>query len=184
VTAANDAERLSGAGRILVVGPSGAGKTQLALRLADLLGLPLIHLDAERWRPGWNALPDDEWSDVVAELTLRRRWIMDGTYEKTLGLRVPAADAVVVLEVGRLRCLAGLVRRRFLGGRRPRPDAPPGQRIDRRFLRYLWRYPSVTRPMLLAALREHGDGKTVLVLRDRGDARRLLEEVGRLRGGA
>jgi hypothetical protein len=114
---------------------------------------------------------------VVAELIRARKWIMDGTYEKTLDLRVPASDAVIVLELGRLSCLFRLVRRRYLKGRRARPDAPPGQRLDRAFLRYLWRYPVATRPLLLAQLREHGDGKTVIFLNGRNATRRLVEDL-------
>lgn len=170
-------EGLRSAERILVVGPSGSGKTRLALRLGELLGLPVVHLDAHRWRPGWIALPDQDWRPVVAELTRAHEWIMDGTYESTLDLRFPAADAVIVLEVRRLTCLLGLLRRRFLDRRRPRPDAPAGQRIDRAFLRYLWRYPVATRPLLFAMLREHGDGKTVIVLHGRRRVRRLLEDI-------
>jgi adenylate kinase family enzyme len=180
VASAGDLERLCAAKRILLVGPSGAGKTQLSLRLADLLGLPLIHLDAQRWRPGWVALPDREWRPRVAELIRGPAWIMDGTYESTLDLRIPAADAVLVLEVGRLPCLLGLVRRRFVDGNGARPDAPPGQRIDRAFLRYLWRYPHDTRPLLHAALREHGEGKALVVLQGRDEARRLLQDLRRL----
>ena len=105
---------------------------------------------------------------------------MDGTYESTLDLRIPAADAVIVLEVGRLSCFLGLLRRRFLNGRNPRPDAPPGQRIDRAFLRYLWRYPAATRPLLLAELREHGDGKTVIVVHGRSQVSRLVDDIRRL----
>jgi len=178
--AGSDVERLSGANRILVLGPSGSGKTQLALRLGELLGLPLVHLDAHRWRPGWVALADRDWRPVVVELTRASEWIMDGTYESTLDLRIPAADAVIVLEAGRLTCLLGLLRRRFLDGRGRRPDAPAGQRIDRAFLRYLWRYPVATRPMLLAKLREHAEGKTVVVVHGRRQARRLVEDVRRL----
>jgi adenylate kinase family enzyme len=173
----SEIERLCRAERILVVGPSGSGKTQLALRLGELLGLPVVHLDAHRWRPGWVALSDEDWRPVVAELTQAPAWIMDGTYESTLDLRIPAADAVIVLEVGRLSCLSGLVSRRFLDGKRPRPDAPPGQRLDRAFLRYLWRYPVATRPQLLAQLREHGDGKTVVFLRGHREVRRLVHEL-------
>jgi len=106
---------------------------------------------------------------------------MDGTYESTLDLRIPAADAVIVVEVRRLHCLLSLLRRRFLGGRRLRPDAPAGQRIDRALLRYLWRYPVATRPLLLAELRKHGDGKTVIVLHGRRQVRRLVQDVRRLK---
>jgi adenylate kinase family enzyme len=181
VAAGGEVERVCSAERILVVGPSGSGKTQLALRLGELLGLPLVHLDAYRWRSGWVALPDRDWRPVVAKLTRAPAWIMDGTYESTLDLRIPAADAVVVVEVRRLYCLLGLFRRRFLEGRRLRPDAPAGQRIDRAFLRYLWRYPVATRPLLLAQLREHGDGKTIVVLHGRRQVRRLVQDVRRLK---
>ena len=173
----SEIEQLCSAERILVVGPSGSGKTQLALRLGQLLGLPVVHLDAHRWRPGWVALSDEDWRPVVAELTRAPAWIMDGTYEKTLDLSIPASQAVIVLEAGRLPCFLGLVRRRFFDGRRVRPDAPPGQRLDRAFLRYLWRYPVATRPLLLAQLREHGHGKTVVFLRGHRDVRRLVHEL-------
>lgn len=178
---AGDLERLRAAARILVLGPSGAGKTQLSLQLADLLGLPLIHLDAQRWRAGWVALSDREWRPVVAELTRKPAWIMDGMYESTLDLRIPAADAVLILEADRLSCLLGLLRRRFAGNG-SRPDAPPGQRLDRAFLRYLWRYPNETRPKLEAGLREHGAGKTVIVLQGREEAGRLVQDLRRLAG--
>ena len=41
--------------RIVVVGTSGAGKTTLARRIAALLMLPHIELDAINWQPGWRA---------------------------------------------------------------------------------------------------------------------------------
>ncbi len=179
MAAGGEVQRLCGAQRILVVGPSGAGKTQLALRLGELLGLPVVHLDAHRWQAGWVSLPDHAWRPVVAELTHAPTWIMDGMYESTLDLRVPAADAVVVLELQRIRCVLGAFRRRVLGRRRPRPDAPPGQRIDRAFVRYIWRYPTATRPLLLAQLRTHGGGKTVVFVRGRREARRLVDDVRR-----
>ena len=39
--------------RILVLGPCGAGKSTPAVKLGAKLGLPVIHLDKEYWRPGW-----------------------------------------------------------------------------------------------------------------------------------
>ena len=42
--------------RIVVVGTSGAGKTPLARRIAALLKLPQIELDAINWQSGWRDL--------------------------------------------------------------------------------------------------------------------------------
>lgn len=50
----------------------------LARRIAAATGLPLIHLDALYWHPGWVETPKDEWARVVAELVTRDAWVMDG----------------------------------------------------------------------------------------------------------
>ena len=55
------------------------------------------------------------------------------------------------------------------------------QRIDRAFLRYVWRYPVATRPVLLAQLREHAEGKTVVFVHGRRQARGLVDDVRRLK---
>ena len=39
--------------RTSVVGSSGSGKSTVARRLADILGVPYVELDAIHWRPGW-----------------------------------------------------------------------------------------------------------------------------------
>ena len=83
--------------RVLVIGGPGAGKSTLAARLGATLGLPVVHLDAHFWRPGWREAPRDEWAARVAELAAAGRWVMDGHYRGTLALRARAADAVVVL---------------------------------------------------------------------------------------
>jgi adenylate kinase family enzyme len=39
--------------RILILGASGTGKSTLARRIGESLGLPVVHLDAINWNPGW-----------------------------------------------------------------------------------------------------------------------------------
>lgn len=118
--------------RVLVVGSAGAGKTTFAVRLAALLDLPLIHLDFEYWRPGWQPKPSDEWPMRVDELIAREAWVMDGNYGGTMERRLTRADAAVFLDVNRVRCLWRVVVRSLRYWRRSRPDLPPGcsERLD------------------------------------------------------
>jgi adenylate kinase family enzyme len=52
--------------RIMVWGVSGSGKTALARRLAEALGVPAIQLDALFWNPGWVETPDDDFRKKVS----------------------------------------------------------------------------------------------------------------------
>ena len=41
---------------LLIDGPSGAGKTTLALQIGEALGIPVVHLDD--FYPGWGGLAE------------------------------------------------------------------------------------------------------------------------------
>lgn len=174
---ADSVGRLASAERVLVLGPSGSGKTYLSRRMAPLLGHEVIHLDRRFWQPGWVATPQAEWRQAVQAMVAGDRWLIDGTYESTLDLRVAAADAIVVIEKSRLACFWGVLRRWLVHGRKPRPDAPAGQPIDRAFLRYVWRYPTHTRPLVDAAIARHGPHKNVIVVKGSRGIRSLLAEL-------
>lgn len=160
--------------RILVLGPSGSGKTYLSLRLGELLELPVVHLDAWFWQPGWVSTPQPEWREVVAQLINANRWIMDGTYESTLDLRLPAADAVIVIERSRWLCLWNVVRRSLAHRNKTRPDAPPGQPLDRDYLRYIWSYRENVRGLVVDLIETHFVGQCNIVLSGGPAIRRLL----------
>jgi len=69
--------------RIHVVGNSNAGKTTLATRLSELLGLPLVELDAINWQPDWvglNTTAPDEFEKRVGQATSGDRWVVAGSY--------------------------------------------------------------------------------------------------------
>ena len=87
--------------RVSVVGTaSGAGKTTLGRRVAELLRVPFVELDALFWRPGWTQAPTDQFRERVLEVTAAEGWVVDGNYTGRLGDLVwLRADTVVWLDL-------------------------------------------------------------------------------------
>ena len=137
--------------RILVLGSSGAGKSHLSRALAGILGIDAIHLDDHFWQPDGQPCGDREWREIVKELAARESWIMDGTYERSLDLRMPRAEAIVLLECPSELCLERVLRRESEGAKPVRHDrsSPSPQQIDPHHVRYISHYASVTRPVVL-----------------------------------
>lgn len=128
--------------RILVLGPCGAGKSTLATKLGKTLGLPVIHLDKEYWRAGWQEPAKQVWAEQVEELIARPRWVMDGNYGGTLARRLERAQLVVNLDYPRSVFFPRIVWRLVRNWGRTRPDMAEGctERFDLEFWRYAWRY--------------------------------------------
>jgi hypothetical protein len=95
--------------RILVVGPSGAGKTTLAKRLSALSGIPHVELDALYWGPNWTKRESFE-QDVADSLT-RGEWIVDGGFGPVKESTWPQSELVVWLDPPLVPVMVSQVRR-------------------------------------------------------------------------
>ncbi|MBM2825986.1 MAG: family ATPase [Dehalococcoidia bacterium] len=165
--------------RVLVIGSGGAGKSTLARQLGALLGIEVIHLDSLFWKPGWVETPKTEWLSTVEELAKREAWIMDGNYSATLAPRLAAADAVVLMNFPRRICLWRVVKRRFQYIGRSRPDMAPGcpERLDWSFLKWIWTYPTRSRPRVREMIDQYSDVRTVIELRTPLEVSQFLRDV-------
>jgi adenylate kinase family enzyme len=88
--------------RVEVVGPSCSGKTTTARRLAALLGVPYIELDALHHDAGWTEAPAEVLQERVrgALDAAPDGWVVDGTYFGKLGsLVLDRADTIVWLDI-------------------------------------------------------------------------------------
>ncbi len=134
--------------RILVLGPCGSGKSTLARKLADVLPLPLFHLDAEYWQPDWVEPDPDVWLQRVEQLIAGDRWIIDGGYGSSLERRLQRADAAIVLDYPRMVYMANVLERvqRYAG--QVRPDLAEGceEKLDFEFLHYVWNFARTRTP--------------------------------------
>ena len=165
--------------RVAVIGSGGAGKSMFARGLGERTALPVIHLDRLYWKPGWVEPPQDEWQVLHAELIQPERWIIDGNYGSTMEARVAAADTVIFLDLPRLECIRGALQRHWRHRAGGRPDMVAGQRerIDPKFLWWIWRYPDTRRPGVLARLAKLPPTTQVIRVRSRREARDVLDSL-------
>ena len=166
--------------RVSIIGCSGSGKSRLAAELGSLLGLPVIHLDAFHWRPGWERPPEEEWRRRHAELLRPEAWILDGNFRGTMEERIAASDTVILLARSRATCLFRVFKRSLGRWGAGRPDLAPGcpERLpDGEFLRWIWSYNGTNLPPILERLEQVRPEKKVVILRSDAEVEGFLNSL-------
>ena len=153
--------------RIVILGRSGSGKSTLARKLGRKYGLPIVHIDALFWQPGWVAPDNESFRARLADALAGDRWITDGNFSNTFDIRLPRADLILWVEVPRMVSIRRALLRVWKHYGRTRPDLAPGcpERLDWAFLRYIWNFDRDTRPRIMAAIEAHGAGVRVATVR-------------------
>jgi adenylate kinase family enzyme len=165
--------------RVVIVGPGGAGKSTLAVELGRLTGLPVVHLDHHFWHPDWVETPREEWRAAQQELFAGDEWIADGNYSATLDERLPRADTVIFCDFPVWRTLPRVIRR-SLGnrGRAVQAEGCP-ERLDPKFLWWVFRYRYRSRPEVVRAIAQLAPNAEVHVLRSPSAVRAFLTTTSR-----
>lgn len=165
--------------RIVIIGCGGAGKTTLSLKLGELTGLPVVHLDQIFWSPGnWNHLEREEFDEILIREMEKDQWIMDGNYNRTMPMRLDLCDTVIYLDYSRFTCIWGWLRRVIKYHGKARPDMAPGcgEWLDPEFFTWLWSFNKKYRKTyieMLAGL----EGKQVYIFKNRAQTRRFLKNL-------
>ena len=162
--------------RILIIGCSGAGKSTLARKLGEKTGLPVVHLDALFWKPGWVESEREVFdAKVLAELE-KPAWIIDGNYARTLPVRLEKCDGVIYLDFPRWLCILGVLKRVLTTYGTVRPDMPEGcpERFDWEFLKWVWNFNRNNREKTWAQL-EKLPAEKVMILKNRREVRKFLQ---------
>jgi adenylate kinase family enzyme len=162
--------------RVAILGPGGAGKTVLARKLAELLNLPITHLDQLRYDADWNIIPEAEFVAAQRKRVMGERWVIDGNSLASLHLRAARADTIIVLDPHPLVCLAGVLRRRlrYRGGQHP--DGVY-DRISLSFVTYILRYRAKHLPRVLAVAHQYGGQSRLIHVTSRRAADQLVRHI-------
>ena len=165
--------------RIAIIGPGGAGKSTLARQIGEKLDLPVIHLDAHYWHEGWMETPKEAWEEVVREMAAGEAWVMDGNYGGTMDIRLAAADTLVFLDLPPWLCLVRVLRRQVRYRKQTRPDMAPGcpEKLDWKFLQWIWRYRRDRRPGILAKMQRYAEGRRLVHLQTPAQVRCFLANL-------
>jgi adenylate kinase family enzyme len=98
--------------RISVIGTSGSGKTIFANKLAGILHIPHVELDALHWEADWVPALREVFRSRVREAVGVERWVVDGNYSKSArDLVWERADTIVWLDFSFTVTLGRLLRR-------------------------------------------------------------------------
>ncbi|HEX3916609.1 MAG TPA: hypothetical protein VHW60_04665 [Caulobacteraceae bacterium] len=155
--------------RVVILGCSGAGKSTFARALGEKLGLPVVHLDALFWQPGWVEPENQAFRAAVAAALAGDSWVTDGNYvSRTYDLRLPRADSVIFLEQPRWLCVFRIVWRWLTAFGRTRLDMAEGcqENFTWDFFLWTWNFNRKSRPRILAEAGRYPTPVTLL----RGDA--------------
>ena len=155
--------------RIIIQGASGAGKSTLSIRLAELLSLPIVHLDKEYWQPGWQKPNSEEWHQKQLEFIKKDHWIIEGgAYQRALPLRVQASDFVIYLDFNRFVCFYRCLKRYFISRGKTRGDLAIGcnEQVNYEFAKWiLYDQPKIYGPKAFMTIQENLPHENLVVLK-------------------
>jgi adenylate kinase family enzyme len=165
--------------KIALIGSGGSGKSTLAKRVGEKLEIDVWHLDRLLWKPGWNLSTREEQTKIQSDLVVKEKWIIDGNYNGTLDIRLDAADTIIFLDLSRYLCVWRVFKRMMQNRNRTRPDMREGcvEKFDLQFLKWVWDYPKMKRPNVLAKLANLPKDKTIIILRNPNEVEAFLERI-------
>lgn len=85
--------------RIMVLGPSNAGKSTLSVALSNKLSLPVVHLDQLQHLPNtdWQPRPEAEFKALHDQAILDDAWVIDGNYSRHMPKRFERATGIILI---------------------------------------------------------------------------------------
>ena len=169
--------------KIIVAGVSaGVGKSTFAVKLGEGLNLPVHHLDAYHWKPGWIEAEKEEFRSVQHNIVKGDHWIIEGNYSSTFDIRMAQADTFIYLELPLRVCVYRVLKRWLSNIGKNRPDMGAGcpEKMEWEFLKFIVTTYAARKVKMRSRMRnflEARDGNKVILLSGKKEIAGFLKTV-------
>jgi len=168
--------------RILILGPSGTGKTTLSRQLGEVLHLPVLHLDTVYWLKDWEHLDKEPFHQRMVDYFRKHdQWVIDGNYtnNRHFDLRLKLSDTIILLDYGTSASLQGIHKRANMYKHQVRSDMAEGcvEGVDQVFLQYVAFYYKTRIKALRAMIQKYKNQKTILVFKSRDELHQWFKSL-------
>ena len=159
--------------KIIVIGCPGSGKSTFSVKLHEITGIPLFHLDMMYWNADKTTVDKTTFLKRLTAVLESDEWIIDGNYASTMDLRMQASDTVVFLDYPVEVCLDGIEKRKG----RPRRDMPwTEDEYDAEFIEFIKNYNTENKPRVVKLLEKYSD-KNVFIFKNRDESEEFLSDI-------
>lgn len=160
--------------KIMVLGPSGTGKTTIGMMLGEKLQIKHLPLDSVYWQKDWNSISKEDFNTYMKNfLTKNKSWVIDGNYtnNKHFNYRLNSADIIIYLDFGKQVSLKGIHKRASEYKHQVRSDMAEGciEGIDQVFLQYVANFGKFKGKYLKALIGKYKNKKQVLIFKSRNE---------------
>jgi adenylate kinase family enzyme len=84
--------------RFAIIGLPGSGKSTFAVKLGQLLDIPVHHLDRHMFEPGGKKVDKQEFLKIQKAIVDEESWIIEGCSFSTFEMRFARADTVIYFQ--------------------------------------------------------------------------------------
>lgn len=153
--------------KVIVIGCPGSGKTTFSIKLNEVTGLPLYHLDAIWHKPDKTHIPREEFDKRAAEIFATPEWIIDGNYNRTIETRLQQCDTVFLFDLPTEICIQGAIER--IG--KDRYDLPWLEtEADPEFMQFIADFSKDVLPGIYELIEKYKDEKRTIIFKSRVEA--------------
>ena len=158
---------LENANKISIIGGSGTGKTTLSESLSKDLNMPVYHIDGIHHLKNWEIRKKEETDKIIHDIIKKDKWIIDGTYTKTLEDRVKVSDLIIYLDYSTIAQVKGAMGRFIKNHGKEKPEIPGcKEQMSFKFFMLVVKWRKNKRQFIIDAL-ENIDKDKILIFKNR-----------------